>query len=61
MSGLACANALDPLEKLHKRIIKNVTQSSYIEDTFLFFFKPNFLKIKDICSLEIAKSMAVEK
>ena len=55
--GLAHANALNPLEKLHKRIIRNITSSPYLEHTTPLFFKLNLLKIHDICNLEIAKNM----
>ena len=55
--GLAHANALNPLEKLHKRIIRNMTNSPYREHTTPLFFKLNLLKIHDICNLEIAKYM----
>ena len=55
--GLAHANAHSPLEKLHKRIIRNITNSSYLEHTTPLFFKLNLLKIHDICNLEIAKNM----
>ena len=55
--GLAHANALNPLEKLHKRIIRrNITSSLYLEHTTPLFFKLNFLKIHDICNLETAKN-----
>ena len=55
--GLAHANALNPLEKLHKRIIRNITSSPYLEHTTPLFFKLNLSKIHDICNLEIAKNM----
>ena len=55
--GLAHADALNPLEKLHKRIIRNMTNSPYREHTTPLFFKLNLLKIHDICNLEIAKNM----
>ena len=35
--GLACAIDLDPFEKLHKCIIRNVTWSSYLEHTSPLF------------------------
>ena len=55
--GLAHANALNSLEKLHKRIIRNITRTSYLEHTTPLFFKLNLLKIHDICNLEIANYM----
>ena len=55
--GLAHANALNPREKLHERIIRNRTSSPYLEHTTSLFFKLNLLKIRDICNLEIAKNM----
>ena len=53
--GLAHANALNPLEKLHKRVIKNITSRPYLERITPLFFKLNLLKTHDICNLEIAK------
>ena len=53
--GLAHANTLNPLEKMHQRIIRNMTNSPYLEHTTPLFFKLNLLKINDICNLEIAK------
>ena len=55
--GLAYAIARYSLEKLHKRIIKIITQSSYCAHTTPLFYKLNFLKIKDIFNFEIAKTM----
>ena len=54
---LAHAITLNPLEKMHKRIIRNMTNSSFFEHITPFFFKLNSLKINDICNLEIAKYM----
>ena len=53
--GLAHVNALTPLEKLDKRIIRNMTNSSHLEHTTQLFFKLNLLH--DICNLEVAKYM----
>ena len=55
--GLASAIALYPLEKLHKRIIRITTRSSYCAHTTPLFDKLNFLKIIDIFNFEIAKTM----
>ena len=55
--GLAPKTALDSLEKLHKRIIRNLSKSPYLAHTNPLFFKLNLLKINDICHLEIAKYM----
>ena len=55
--GLASAIALYPLEKLHKRIIRIITQSSHCAHTTLIFHKLNFLKIKDIFNFKIVKTM----
>ena len=59
--GLASKTALDPLEKLHKHIIKNLSKSPYLAYTNPLFFKLNLLKITDICRLEIAKYMIHQK
>ena len=55
--GLAFAVALYPLEKLHKRIIRIITRSSYCAHTTPLFHKLNFLKMNDIFNFEIAKIM----
>ena len=39
--GLAHANTLNPLEKMHKRIIRNMTNSPYLEYSTPLFFKLN--------------------
>ena len=54
---LAHANTLNPLEKLHKHIIRNIISSPYLEHTTPLFFKLSLLEIHDICNLEIAKNM----
>ena len=54
---LAHANTLNPLEKSHKHIIRNITSSPYLEHTTPLFFKLNLLEIRNICNLEIAKNM----
>ena len=59
--GLASKTALDPLEKLHKRIIRNLSKSPYLAHTNPLFFKLNLLNINDICLLEIAKYMFHQK
>ena len=59
--GLASKTALNPLEKLHKRIVRIMTNSSYLAHTKPLFYKLNFLKINDICHLEIAKYMFQQK
>ena len=59
--GLASKTALDPLEKLHKRIIINLSKSPYLAHTNPLFFKLNVLKINNICLLEIAKYMFHQK
>ena len=59
--GLASKTALVPLEKLHKRIIRYLSQSPYLAHTNPLFFKLNLLKINDICLLEIAKYMFHQK
>ena len=55
--GLAHANTLNLLEKMHKRIIRNMTNSSHLVHTTPLFFKLNLLNINNICNLEIAKYM----
>ena len=55
--GLALTTALDPLIKIYKRIIRIITNSPYLPHTNSLFQKLNFLKIKDIVKLEIAKTM----
>ena len=59
--GLTSKTALDPLEKLHKRIIRYLSKSPYLAHTNPLFFKLNLLKINDICLLEIAKYMLHQK
>ena len=54
---MASTNGLDPLEKLHKRIVRIMTRSSYIAHTAPLFRKLEILKLKDICTLEVAKKM----
>ena len=55
--GLASTTALDPLVRIHKRIIRIITNSPFLSHTNLLFQKLNFLKIKDIIKLEMAKTM----
>ena len=55
--GLALTTALDPLVRIHKRIIRIITNSSFLSQTNPLFQKLNFLKLKDIVKLEIAKIM----
>ena len=59
--GLASKAALDPLEKLHKSIVRNLCVNPYLAHTNPLFFKLNLLKINDICHLEIAKYMFHQK
>ena len=49
--------ALDPLVRIHKRIIRIITNSPFLSHTNPFFQKLNFLKLKDIVKFEIAKTM----
>jgi len=53
---MASANALDPLEKLHKRIIRILTKSPYRTHTTPLFEKLKLLIIKRYI-LEISKKM----
>ena len=55
--GMASHNALDPLIKLHKRIVRIITKSPPLTPTLPLFKKLNFLKIEEICKFEIAKKM----
>ena len=50
-------NALSPFEKLHKRIIRYMTNSPHLEHTTPLFFKLNLLKMHDIFNLEVTKYM----
>ena len=54
---MASHNALDPLIKLHKRILKIITKSPPLTPTLPLFKKLNFLKIEEIYKFEIAKKM----
>ena len=49
--GLGSCTALDPLEKLHKRIIITISNSSYISHTSPLFHRLNILKIEHIIIL----------
>ena len=53
--GLASTIALDPLVRIHKRIIRIITNSPFLSRTNPLFQKLNFLKVKDIVKLEIAE------
>ena len=55
--GLASTTALDPLVRIHKRIIRIITNSPFLSHTNPLFQKLNFLKLKDIVKFEIAKTM----
>ena len=55
--GLASTAALDPLVRINKRIIRIITNSPFLSHTNPLFQKLNFLKLKDIVKLEIAKTM----
>ena len=55
--GLASITALDPLVRIHKRIIRIITNSFFLSHTNPLFQKLNFLKIKDIVKLKMAKTM----
>ena len=48
---------MDPLVRIHKRIIRIITNSPFLSHTNPLFQKLNFLKIKDIVKLEMAKTM----
>ena len=50
-------NALDPLIKLHKRIVRIITKSPPLTPTLPLFKKLNFLKIEEICKFKIAKKL----
>ena len=55
--GLASTTVLDPLVRIHKRIIKIIMNNPLLSHTNHLFQKLNFLKLKDIVKLEIAKTM----
>jgi len=48
---------MDPLNKIHKSIIRIMTKSSRLAHTSPLFHKLNILKIKDIHNLEMAKTI----
>ena len=54
--GLASTTALDPLVRIHKCIIRIITNCPFLSHTNPLFQKLNFLKLKDIVKLEIAKT-----
>ena len=54
---LASIAVLDPLVRIHKRIIRIITNSPFLSHTNPLFQKLNFLKVKNIVKLEIAKIM----
>jgi len=51
------AHFCDPLEKVHKQIIRMICKSSYQSHTTPLFHKLNFLKKQHICQFEVAKKM----
>ena len=53
----ASKSALDPLEKLQKRIVKIITSSPFRAHTTPLYKQLNILKLNDIFKLEIAKNM----
>jgi len=55
--GTASNSSLDPLEKLHMRIIRIITFSDYQAHITPLFHKLQLLKIKGTFKLEIAKKM----
>ena len=55
---MASHNALDPLIKLHKRILKIITKSPPLTPTLPLFKKLNFLKIEEMYKFEIAKNVS---
>jgi len=48
---------MDPLNKIHNRIIRIMTKSLQLTHTSPLFHKLNILKIKDIYNLEMTKTM----
>ena len=57
MWGLALTTALDPLVRIHKRIIRIIKNCPFLSHTNCLFQKLNFLKLKNIVKFEIAKTM----
>ena len=55
--GLASTSVLDPLVRIHKCIIRIITNSPFLSHKNPLFQKLNFLKLKDIVKLEMAKTL----
>ena len=55
--GFASKSSLDPLDKIHKRIVRIITDSPYRAHTAPIYKELNILTINDICKLEVAKKM----
>ena len=53
--GHACKIAVNPLEKMHKKIAKIMVKASFTDPSLPTFHKLNILKLADIYKLEIAK------
>ena len=55
--GSACNSTLDPLIKLHKKIVRIITKSDYIAHSTPLFAELKILKLHDIHKLELSKHM----
>ena len=55
--GVASATALEPLEKMHKRVIRIITNSPFQSRTTPIFKEINLLKINDVFKLKMAEKM----
>ena len=53
--GVASTTALEPLKKMHKRVITIITNSSFGSHTTPIFKELNLLKISDVFKLKIAE------
>ena len=55
--GVASATALESLEKMHKRVIRIITNSSFRSHTTSIFKELNLQKINDVFKLKVAEKM----
>ena len=56
--GVVSATALEPLEKMHKRITRITTNGPFRSHTTPIFKELNLLKINDVFQLKIAEKNA---
>ena len=55
--GVASATALEPLEKMHKRVMRKIPNSPIRSHTTSIFKELNLLKANDVFKLKFAKKM----